>query len=164
MFYLTSPSSETKVKPLNKRFQSSSFQTLIFLIGFGAIAHSVIKHLPFSNFLPLHPPPTLRILESRRSLTGHIVIGEISNTPQGDELEVLRNTVRFMRADHSILGGLWIGHSRLGYQDRFGTTPKNDEDVLWTETIYSTFILQEAAILTKPSRDEIIERERALIM
>lgn len=52
----------------------------------------------------LHPPTpyltannTLRVLSSERSLTGQIVVAED-----------LKNGYRFLRCDHSLLGGRWI--------------------------------------------------------
>jgi hypothetical protein len=54
------------------------------------------------------PAPAIKILNSTRSLTGQIVVGE--NVEYG---------FRFLRCDHSLLGGRWVRKDKDG-QDEFG--------------------------------------------
>jgi hypothetical protein len=79
---------------------------------------------------------TVNLLARSDSVTGTIVVGEY--VEQG---------FRFLRADHSILGGRWIGKMRHG-------APIG-------ESIYSAFTLQEAVRMVE--RDET-QGDNALVM
>ena len=83
----------------------------------------------------------MRILARTHSVTGLILVGE--HVEEG---------FRFMRADHSLLGGRWVGKKAVTEaKDGLG------------DTIYATFVLQEAARLVKREKTQIKD-ERALFM
>jgi hypothetical protein len=86
-----------------------------------------------------HPSYPLRILSSTQSLTGLIVVGE--GVLHGDA----KDAIRYLRASHSILGGVWAGKAAKMFESTpfvvdQQTTPLGD-------SIYSAFVLQEAARL-----------------
>ncbi|KAL7342588.1 S-adenosyl-L-methionine-dependent methyltransferase, partial [Rhodotorula toruloides] len=115
-----------------------------------ALAHAVAltsSHCPSS---PSTLPPG--ILASRCSTTGWITVGEhVMPSPDGSTERDL--TLRYLRADHSLLGGLWVGPSRDMLKMQYGVEPSSEETVRRAESIYSTFILQEAVRLVKPPED-----------
>lgn len=91
------------------------------------------------------PTNSMRILYSERSRTGHILVGETlpnaSWTP--DQREPYPSSMRYLRASHSLLGGVWIGDKVFArdtkkhlFEDESGT-PLGD-------TVYSAFVVQEA--------------------
>ncbi|KAF8076632.1 spermidine synthase [Lyophyllum atratum] len=93
-----------------------------------------------------HPAHPIQIHFSVQSTTGLIVVGE-ALPPRGyngeDDQEM--HSVRYLRASHSILGGVWMG-SKVNLLD--DEPPVRDS--LGTplgDSIYSTFVLQEAARL-----------------
>ncbi len=94
-----------------------------------------------------------RVLASRRGVTGRIVVGE--------ELSSTGNWFRYLRADHSILGGVWLGEEGVK-----GLNKQQEKDKLSTgESIYSTFVLQELVRLAAPvSRPSDAPDERALVL
>lgn len=75
-------------------------------------------------------PPDYRILARRESITGFISVGEYL-------LPEHRRWIRFLRADHSLLGGIWYDGPDSG--------PITD-----AESIYTAFHLQEAVRLVEP--------------
>lgn len=97
-----------------------------------------------------HPTQPVRILSSVRSNTGVIVVGEAlkrpSNLPPLDPSDphAVITESRFLRADHSILGGVWVGDKAHSID---GRTPVNFDasGAGLGDSIYSTFVLQEAA-------------------
>ena len=80
----------------------------------------------------------MNLLARADSCTGTIVVAE----------DVKRG-FRYLRADHSLLGGVWIGKQAFG--KRIG------------DSIYTAFVLQEAIRLAKRERGDEGE-ENALIM
>ncbi|KAK4054676.1 hypothetical protein OIO90_003488 [Microbotryomycetes sp. JL221] len=99
------------------------------------------------------------ILSSQQSTTGTIVTAETDS--RGIKL-------RYLRADHSLLGGLWIGPAEKEVRERIKThsMTKTDNEVERmalerAESIYSTFILQEAITLVKR---QATARPRALVI
>ncbi|TDL16118.1 S-adenosyl-L-methionine-dependent methyltransferase [Rickenella mellea] len=75
--------------------------------------------------------PTLRIFSSTPSITGQIVVGESSE-----------QSFRYLRADHSLLGGVWIGKN-VARMDGGQAVDSNGTEL--GDSIYSAFVLQEAA-------------------
>ncbi|OCF36814.1 hypothetical protein I316_01410 [Kwoniella heveanensis BCC8398] len=75
----------------------------------------------------------LRVISSERSLTGQIVVAEN-----------LKDGYRFLRADHSILGGRWIRE----VSDKSAVGGKRTE---MGDSIFATFNLQEVAVLAQRS-------------
>ncbi|GAA6058915.1 hypothetical protein JCM10212_002867 [Sporobolomyces blumeae] len=113
-----------------------------------AVAHLVAissSHCPTSRFsLPLSKN-TSSILASSHSTTGVIVVGEQEITgPHGKG----GYRFRYLRADHSLLGGLWTGPSEIELRAK-GKEVTEVEVVRRAESIYSTFILQELVRLVK---------------
>ena len=82
--------------------------------------------------------PRVNLLARADSCTGTIVVAE----------DVKRG-FRYLRADHSLLGGVWIGEQAFGKQ--IG------------DSIYTAFVLQEAIRLAKREKADGAE-ENALIM
>ncbi|WVQ99437.1 hypothetical protein IAU59_006572 [Kwoniella sp. CBS 9459] len=75
----------------------------------------------------------LRVISSERSLTGQIVVADN-----------LRDGYRFLRADHSILGGRWI----RDVDDKSAVGGKRTD---MGDSIFATFNLQEVAVLAHRS-------------
>lgn len=85
----------------------------------------------------------LRILNSTQSKTGVVVVGEI--LPPADMSSTPLHSIRYLRASHSLLGGVWIGDS-VATLDSF--PPLTDQDgTPLGDSIYSAFVLQEAVRL-----------------
>jgi hypothetical protein len=81
---------------------------------------------------------TSRILASRRGLTGQIVVGE--HESQGMRF-------RYLRADHSLLGGLWIGPAKDALLASSGGSHLTEEEleirgVETAESIYVSAIVE----------------------
>lgn len=118
---------------------NSVFYSVVILL-----AASIIPSLN-SRTLPLvHPSYPLRILSSVQSTTGLIVVGEVLSPSPGQE-ELPIHSVRYLRASHSLLGGVWLD-KRIAMID--GAQPQVDEQgTPLGDAIYATFVLQEAARL-----------------
>ncbi|CAH7669562.1 hypothetical protein PPACK8108_LOCUS4195 [Phakopsora pachyrhizi] len=110
-----------------------------------------------------------KLLARRSSLTGLILVGELQPAGEGSEL-------RFLRCDHSLLGGIWIGPARRAVRARLAKdhlsslTSGEELEIQATreaESIYSTFNLQEAIRLSIRSQEGKIDpniRDRALVI
>ncbi|KAJ7167466.1 spermidine synthase [Mycena filopes] len=146
---------------------SPSLRFLI-LIAFNGVCWQTHKSLA-SPVLPhplpepyLHPTFPLLIHSSIQSITGLIVVGEALPPPSyngGPDNEM--HSLRYLRASHSLLGGAWMGSKVATLSDAppmtdsFGT-PLGD-------SIYGTFVLQEAARLVNNTA-RAGKWERALII
>jgi len=85
----------------------------------------------------------LRILNSTRSTTGVVVVGEILPPTDGNLASL--HSIRYLRVSHSLLGGVWIGNEVATLDD---FPPLTDpEGTPLGDSIYSAFVLQEAARL-----------------
>ena len=85
----------------------------------------------------------LRILNSTRSKTGVVVVGELLPLADGNSDPL--HSIRYLRVSHSLLGGVWIA-GEVATLDNF--PPLTDQEgTPLGDSIYSTFILQEAARL-----------------
>ncbi|KAH9999948.1 hypothetical protein BJV77DRAFT_975493 [Russula vinacea] len=94
-----------------------------------------------------HPNFPLRILSSLPSVTGIVVVGESlpSDSWVPDMPEQYPTSLRYLRASHSILGGVWIGDK---VSTRANSTPVLDATgTPLGDSIYSAFVLQEAVHL-----------------
>lgn len=90
--------------------------------------------LPIQSFPLYHPTHSnLRILNSTNSITGQIVVGEIF---PGKDSPYSR-PIRYLRADHSLIGGVWLDPNSL--------------DIV--QSIYPAFFVQEAVRLIDPQPD-----------
>lgn len=95
-----------------------------------------------------HPGGLLRILSSVPSVTGRIVVGE-----------ELKHGLRYLRADHSILGGVWVGPRRVRQTDPAFEPTLDASGAPLGDSIYSAFVLQEAARLqrrAKPAQNALM--------
>ncbi|KAF8551473.1 S-adenosyl-L-methionine-dependent methyltransferase [Imleria badia] len=105
----------------------------------------------------------LRILSSKDSVTGVVVVGELL-PPNAEVVDpTTTHYIRYLRASHSLLGGVWIGphvpslHGAPSRTDQAGT-PLGD-------SIYSTFVLQDAArLIMNNLQGDGGEGENALII
>jgi len=111
-----------------------------------------------------HPIFPLRIHSSVQSITGLIVVGEALPPPSyAGEDDNEMHSLRYLRASHSILGGVWMGAKVAAIDntppitDSYGT-PLGD-------SIYSAFVLQEAVRLVNSTpKGEKGTWENALVM
>lgn len=90
-----------------------------------------------------HPTGRLQIHSAVQSVTGLIVVGETLPPLHGEEDPM--HSARYLRADHSLLGGVWMRDKAVALDDEPLVV-----DSLGTklgDTVYSTFVLQEAARL-----------------
>ncbi|KAJ7094525.1 spermidine synthase [Mycena belliarum] len=140
------------VLPPSPGFLKPSLLLAIFNIlwwtGHGLLISPVLQHplpQPYT-----HPTFPLRIHSSVQSTTGLIVVGEALPPPSyegGPDQEM--HSLRYLRASHSLLGGVWMG----------GKVATLDDAAPWVDSygtelgdsIYSTFVLQEAARLVNSS-------------
>ncbi|KAL5483122.1 hypothetical protein ACEPAI_8351 [Sanghuangporus weigelae] len=102
------------------------------------------RSLPYT-----HPNGLLRIISSTPSVTGRIIVADDLN-----------HGFRFLRADHSLLGGVWIAEKYLAKMDNKVDFTRDKDGTKLGESIYSAFVLQEAARLQE--RDK--PHENALII
>ncbi|KAF9226671.1 hypothetical protein BS17DRAFT_775953 [Gyrodon lividus] len=94
--------------------------------------------------LPYESPDyPLRILSSKDSVSGVVVVGELLPPKTEEANSTALHSLRYLRASHSIIGGVWTG-SRVASMSDFPSrtdqvgTPLGD-------SIYSAFVLQDAA-------------------
>lgn len=125
-----------------------------------AIALAAIQVVFPATLYPLsepytHPVHPVRILSSIPSITGVIVVGEVLPLPRtsGPEANTsdphyLIQDMRYLRASHSLLGGVWIGE-KTGTLDHGTVTAQDSEGNLLGDSIYSAFVLQEAVLLAE---------------
>jgi hypothetical protein len=110
----------------------------------------------------LHPSFPLVIHSSVQSNTGLIVVGEALPPPSyqgGPDQEM--HSLRYLRASHSLLGGVWMGHKVATLDD---VPPQVDSyGTALGDSIYGTFVLQEAVRLVNSS-SRAGKWERALVM
>lgn len=107
----------------------------------------------------------LRILSSKDSVTGVVVVGEL--LPPKPKSEVVDPTTmhsfRYLRASHSLLGGVWIGSSVASLDNVPSRTDQAGTPL--GDSIYSTFVLQEAVrLINNNVQGDISKRENALIV
>lgn len=132
---------------------------LILWIYSPSFLHSPLLHQPLLQPYT-HPTYPLRILSSVWSTTGIIVVGEALPSPSASQNEDNKlHSLRYLRASHSILGGVWVG-DRVAVKSNFDSqgTPLGD-------SIYSAFVLQEAVRLVNSThKGEVGTWNNALIM
>ncbi|KAL8283388.1 hypothetical protein RQP46_005798 [Phenoliferia psychrophenolica] len=139
---------------------------LLFSLSLALLTSFTSTHCPSSSLRPAFLPPltnsTSPILASKKSLTGWIVVGETENKG---------HSFRYLRADHSLLGGLWVGPARKEVVEKMlemkvGMWEKVDENAVvgTAESIYSTFIMQEIARFAGVPEKQMKRSEKALII
>ncbi|KAF5358909.1 hypothetical protein D9758_004807 [Tetrapyrgos nigripes] len=90
-----------------------------------------------------HPSYPLIIHSSVQSDTGLIVVGEALENPNAEGS--VPHAVRYLRAAHSILGGVWVGSNVRSLDDEAPMYDSRGKAL--GDSIYGTFVLQEAARL-----------------
>jgi hypothetical protein len=124
-----------------------------------ALAALGISHILRPTLHPLytpytHPTEPVRILSSYRSVTGIVTVGETIPihynlaSKEADAAHAMLADARYLRVDHSLIGGLWVG-SKVASLDGVEPPSKDANGTRLGDTIYSTFVIQEAARLVK---------------
>jgi len=111
------------------------------------------------------PGSPVRILSSVDSLTGRIVVGESLPRSALDPSSTLAypSNVRYLRAAHSLIGGVWIGDQVRTTGDQPPIKDASGQPL--GDSVYSTFVLQEGVRLIDKKDRQIPETgEKALIM
>ncbi|KAJ7044604.1 spermidine synthase [Mycena alexandri] len=147
---------------------TSPFLRPALLVGLNAVlwqARGLLASPVLPHPLPkpyLHPSFPLLIHSSVQSITGLIVVGEALPPPSykgGPDAEM--HSLRYLRASHSLLGGTWMGHKVATLDD---APPMMDSfGTALGDSIYGTFVLQEAARLVNNTA-RAGKWERALII
>lgn len=117
---------------------------------------TLVKEFPHYS---VHYP--LRILFSQESTTGVIVVGELLDTLKDTVPDAL-HSIRYLRASHSLLGGVWTGDAVV----TMGDSPRTDESgTPLGDSIYCAFVLQEAVrLINSTSERPDHHYERALVI
>lgn len=113
----------------------------------------------------VHPDAPLRVLSSVSSpYSGVVLVGEVPPpTPAmikaGNLVEP--HSIRYLRAGHSLLGGVWLGDRVLSL-DRRTALSQDKHSTPLGDSIYSAFVAQEAALLVE--RPEASKKQNALMI
>lgn len=139
-----------------QRSQGTPVDIIKLVTLFAALTIPLISYqFPITLRKPLaqphnHPTQPICILSSVRSNTGVIVVGEVLNRPANlppldptDPHAIIQES-RYLRADHSILGGVWIGSKATHSLDRKSPVATDAAGTRLGDSIYTTFVLQEA--------------------
>jgi hypothetical protein len=121
-------------------------------------ANPILPHPLHQTFT--HPTYPLQILSAEQSITGLITVAQWLPAPNGNEQEM--HSIRYLRASHSMLGGVWT-HNSVHVLDE---PPISDSfGVRLGDSIYSTFCLQEAVrLVNSTTAGKKGEWRNALIM
>lgn len=135
---------ECEPRQSRSKFRIFFFNILLVIAGI-VIPFLRAPTLPRPLLKPYtHPTYPIRILSSVQSTTGLIVVGE-ALPPTADQEITAIHSLRYLRASHSLLGGVWIGDKVATKDD---AAPAVDEEgTPLGDSIYATFVLQEAARL-----------------
>jgi len=166
---LKSVKNARKAKPKKRPSFLELQNKAALLVAFNALWWSI--YTKFGNPILPHPLPEsythpsypLQILSAEQSVTGLITVGQWLPPAEPHENDQEMHSVRYIRASHSILGGVWT-HDKVRVlddepplEDSFGT-PLGD-------SIYSTFVIQEGARLVNSTKvGKKGKWENALIM
>jgi hypothetical protein len=145
---------------------SSSWFLMLVVLVLPALLWRLNPLLPQPVTEPYtHPNFPLRILSSLPSITGVVVVGEIlpSDTWVPGTPEKHPTSMRYLRASHSILGGVWIGDK---VWTRANGAPMLDAaGTPIGDSIYTAFALQEAVRLIDTTNRAVQSgQEKALVM
>ncbi|TFK43670.1 spermidine synthase [Crucibulum laeve] len=139
------------------------------LVGFIAVWWStydklknpVLPHPLMETFT--HPSEPLQVHSAVESVTGLITVGESLVPPGYTGTGNDMYSARYIRASHSILGGVWMGekvhvlNDELPLKDSFGNS--------LGDSIYATFVLQEAVrLINSTAKGKRGKWENALII
>ena len=151
---------KTWAKKISKIPSPLTYLILILLTGVSyRYSPSIHSHLRTGRLKApyVHPSGNVTILSSKQSTTGIVVVGE---TGPGDESY---SRMRYMRASHSFLGGVWT-HERVMHTDASLATYDAAGNRLG-DSIYSAFVLQEAVrLINSTSRGGDWSGSEALII
>ncbi|TFK71758.1 spermidine synthase [Pluteus cervinus] len=89
-----------------------------------------------------HAAFPLRVLSSVQSITGLISVAEIPPPPGEEDSEEIMHSVRYLRASHSILGGVWTDQKVMVIDDQKPVFDSEGKPL--GDSIYAAFVLQEA--------------------
>ncbi|KAL0567175.1 hypothetical protein V5O48_014825 [Marasmius crinis-equi] len=136
--------------------------TLAFTPLTAPLRSPILKH-PYPETYT-HPSFPLQIHSAVESNTGLVVVGEALKPPNADPTDMkAMHSVRYLRAAHSILGGVWMGkrvHTIDGY-----ATVKDSYGTRLGDSIYGAFNLQEASrLIERKGRVEKKGKSKALII
>ena len=132
--------------------QSTSFSNVLFLLA--AFMIPVMRAPTLRHPLPepyIHPTYPLRILSSVQSTTGLIVVGEALPLAVDNDITPIQS-MRYLRASHSLLGGVWIGNKAA--TKNHSPPVSNSEGTLLGDSVYAAFVLQEAVRLVNNTDSE----------
>ncbi|OBZ76102.1 Polyamine aminopropyltransferase [Grifola frondosa] len=105
-----------------------------------------------------HPTYPLRILSSvRSSFSSVVVVGE--SLPSNPGVSGTMDYLRYLRAGHSLLGGVWVGPKA---QSDSGPPSVDEAGEAIGDSIYSAFVVQEATRLVE--RPDHTEPQNALMI
>ncbi|KAF9013363.1 spermidine synthase [Cyathus striatus] len=144
--------SNKNTKKIQKKlpYTSSQIKVVVFIAFIGLwlnfqdkLSNPVLPHPLHETYT--HPFQPLQIHSSVQSNTGLIVVGEM--LPPADDLSKNRemHSARYLRASHSILGGVWT-HNNVQTLDNIPPVTDSFGAPLG-DSIYATFVIQEAARL-----------------
>ncbi|KAI0053647.1 hypothetical protein FA95DRAFT_474802 [Auriscalpium vulgare] len=130
-----------------------------------AYGYLYYPYLPYSVPVPFeHPEFPVRILYSTASVTGRIVVGETVTPGEFASGNQGSYSLRYLRAGHSLLGGVWIG-DKIGVRSQSIKPLVDKAGSPLGDSIYSAFALQEAARLVDPKERGIVKgKEEALFI
>ena len=97
----------------------------------------------------VHPTAPSRILSSVASpYGGVVVVGEVLPPKDESAEEKTPHSLRYLRAGHSLLGGVWVG-DRVFKKDGSGPVSFDSYASPLGDSIYATFVTQEATRLVE---------------
>lgn len=138
------------------------------MVGFLAIWYKI--HTFFGNPVLPHPLPNiythlsypLRILSSEQSITGLVTVAEWLPPSNDWEDEEIMHSARYLRASHSLLGGVWINKKVETIGNVEPVRDSNNNPL--GDSIYAAFVLQEAGLLVNNTKIRNGPWKNALIM
>ena len=146
----------------SSRSNTGFFNVLILLVALviPILRAPTLRH-PLSEPFT-HPKYPLRILSSVQSTTGLVVVGEALPLAADESVTAIQS-MRYLRASHSLLGGVWIGDKVATINN--APPAVDSEGTPLGDSVYATFVLQEAVrLVDSTGLGQDGKRENALIM
>ncbi|KDR83895.1 hypothetical protein GALMADRAFT_236367 [Galerina marginata CBS 339.88] len=157
-----SPEKNASKKKKNKQSSGSSSFTDVqwkaaLLVAFNAFwwtvyprfSNPILPHPLFESYT--HPTYPLRILSAEQSVTGLITVAEwLPPTDYKGENDEQLHSARYLRASHSLLGGVWT-QGKVQVLDNEQPIRDSLGNALG-DSIYSTFVVQEAVRLVNSTK------------
>ena len=104
-------------------------------------ANAVLSHPLYETYR--HPTLPLEVLSAEQSVTGLITVAQWLPDEKYDGPGKELGAARYMRADHSILGGVWA-KERVQMLDEDHPPLQDISGAYLGDSIYSAFVVQEA--------------------